>query len=126
MLANATLAAFVATTNPARALAFYRDTLGLPLLRDDGFALVFDANGTPLRVQKVEAVQPPPFTVLGWDVLDIEAAVRGLVAKGVAFERYTFVEQDDLGAWSAPDGTRVAWFKDPDGNLLSVTQHAAA
>jgi hypothetical protein len=64
-----------------------------------------------------------PYTVLGWQVDDIAAAVRGLVAKGVKFERYFWMEQDDLGIWSAPSGAKVAWFKDRDGNLLSVGQH---
>lgn len=91
-------------------------------MSDEAFALVFDANGTQPRIQKVKSVEPPPFTVLGWEVPDIELAVADLNGRGVIFERFDFFEQDDLGVWRADDETRVAWFKDPDGNLLSVTQ----
>jgi catechol 2,3-dioxygenase-like lactoylglutathione lyase family enzyme len=126
MLADARLTAFVATANAARSKAFYERTLGLRLVGDDSFALVFDANGTELRIQKVETVQPPPFTVLGWQVADIRKAMAGLSTRGVTFERYAFLEQDNVGIWSAPGGAKVAWFKDPDGNLLSVAQYEAA
>ena len=95
-------------------------------LGDDRFALVFDSNGTQLRIQKVEKVQPPPFTVLGWQVPNIREAVAGLSKLGVVFERFSFLQQDDLGVWVAPGGTQVAWFKDPDGNLLSVAESGAA
>jgi len=93
-------------------------------VKDDGFALVLDANGIIVRVAKV----PPSFTraqftILGWQVTEIEKVVAGLQAKGVQFERYGFLEQDKLGIWTAPTGERVAWFKDPDGNVLSVSQH---
>lgn len=126
MLADARLTAFVATANAARSKPFYERTLGLRLVGDDSFALVFDANGTELRIQKVENVQPPPFTVLGWQVADIRKAIAGLSTRGVTLERYAFLEQDDVGIWSAPGGAKVAWFKDPDGNLLSVAQYGAA
>jgi catechol 2,3-dioxygenase-like lactoylglutathione lyase family enzyme len=116
------LVAFVATADPARAQRFYEGVLGLPLISDDPFALIFDAQGTLLRVQKVDAVAPAPYTVLGWSTRDIEADVEALSAKGVAFERYEGMEQDANGIWSAPDGARVAWFKDPDGNLLSLSE----
>jgi catechol 2,3-dioxygenase-like lactoylglutathione lyase family enzyme len=122
-LANARVAAFVATTNADRARAFYEDVLGLGLIADEQFAVVFVANGTMLRVQKVEALTPHPFTSLGWEVDDIASTMQGLVAKGVAFEHYGLPGQDDTGAWTPPGtSTRVAWFKDPDGNLLSLTQ----
>jgi catechol 2,3-dioxygenase-like lactoylglutathione lyase family enzyme len=123
MLDSAKLTAFVATADPERAKAFYESTLGLRLLAEDGFALVFDCNGTHLRIQKVETVQPPPFTVLGWQVQDIREAVTGLSQRGVIFERFSFMEQDDLGIWTAPSRTKVAWFKDPDGNILSLAEH---
>jgi hypothetical protein len=101
--------------------------LGLLLISEDEYALVFDAHGTMLRVAIVGEIVLAPYTVLGWQVGDIAAAVRGLAAKGVAFERYPWLEkgmdQDGLGIWSAPSGAKVAWFKDPDGNLLSVSQH---
>ena len=123
MLGSARLVAFTATTDGARARAFYQDVLGLTLVADDDFAVVFDANGTQLRVTKLQEHAPQPFTVLGWDVADITATVKALTAKGVVFERYPGFEQDDLGLWSPPGSTgKIAWFKDPDGNLLSLQQ----
>jgi catechol 2,3-dioxygenase-like lactoylglutathione lyase family enzyme len=126
MLGNAHLTAFLATADAGRARAFYRDVLGLSLVSDDEFALAFDSNGTQLRIQKVTAVEPPPFTALGWQVEDVGATVAALVRAGVVFERYSFMTQDAAGIWTAPGGTRVAWFKDPDGNLLSLAEHHAA
>jgi catechol 2,3-dioxygenase-like lactoylglutathione lyase family enzyme len=125
MLRRAALTAFLATTNPARAKVFYRDILGLSLLSDDQFALAFDANGTQLRIQKVEKLEPHPFTSLGWHVPDIAKAVAELVKHGVTFERYEFMKQDKLGVWKAPSGAKVAWFKDPDENLISLTEARA-
>ena len=125
MLGKAKLTAFAATAHPARAKAFYQKTLGLRLLSDDQFALAFDSNGVQLRIQKVEKVTPPPFTALGWEVLSIRRAMTALSKAGVTFERYAFLEQDEAGVWTAPSRTRVAWFKDPDGNLLSLSQHGA-
>lgn len=123
MLSTARLSAFAATANPDAARAFYQQTLGLTLVEEDPFAIAFDANGTALRVQKVRAVQPAPYTLLGWRVPDIAAEVTRLAALGVQFERYSFMQQDALGIWTAPGGTRVAWFKDPDGNILSLAEH---
>lgn len=125
MLHKAALTAFVATANQARSKTFYQTTLGLRLLTDDQFALAFDSNGTELRIQKVEKVQPYPLTALGWAVPDIAKAVAALAERGVSFERYQFLKQDKLGVWKAPSGAKVAWFKDPDGNLLSLTEHGA-
>jgi catechol 2,3-dioxygenase-like lactoylglutathione lyase family enzyme len=124
MLKSARVMCFVATARPAAAREFYQDTLGLRLLSEDRFALAFDANGIMLRVQKVESFEPAPFTVLGWDVPDIGAAVKALAARGVAFARYPGLSQDPRGIWQAPSGARVAWFTDPDGNILSLTQLA--
>ncbi len=118
--------AFVSTTDPARAKAFYRDTVGLRFVSEDPFAVVFDANDTMLRVSIVREMTPVNHTVLGWDVKDIVATVNELKSKGVKFERYDVLPQDELGIWVAPDGHRIAWFKDPDGNLLSITQFAGA
>jgi catechol 2,3-dioxygenase-like lactoylglutathione lyase family enzyme len=115
--------AFVATTNAATARRFYADVLGLPLVEDNPFALVFDVNGTMLRVQKVERIEPPPFTVLGWQVDDIDASVDALRARGVSFVEYPGMHQDERRIWQAPGGARIAWFKDPDGNTLSLSQH---
>ena len=123
MLASSKVAAFLATSDAARAKAFYGEVLGLRLLSEDGFAVVFDANGTTLRVAIVREVVPAPYTVLGWDVEDIAATARRLSAAGVVFERYGWLQQDELGIWNSPSGAKVAWFKDLDGNVLSVSQH---
>ena len=122
MLTAARVISFVATRNPPNARKFYEETLGLKLVQDDAFALVFDANGTMLRVQKVDQLQPAQHTVLGWDVPDIVAAVTTLTQKKVSFERFTGLPQDKLGIWTSSAGGKVAWFKDPDGNILSLTQ----
>ena len=122
MLRRAPLTAFVASARPARAKRFYRDTLGLRLVSEDRFALVFDCKGVQLRIQKVGELEPHPFTALGWTVPAIRRRVAAFGKRGVAFERYPFLEQDDLGVWHAPSGAKVAWFKDPDGNLLSLTE----
>jgi hypothetical protein len=91
-------------------------------VKDDGFAMVLDANGIMVRVAKCEFT-PAPFTILGWQVTGIEEMAKGLQARGARFERFGFFEQDELGIWTAPTGDKVAWFKDPDGNMLSVSQH---
>jgi len=114
--------AFVSTTDPERARAFYQDTLGLTFVADEGFALVFDLAGVMLRVTRVDELQPQPFTVLGWRVDDPEETVRGLTGRGVAFERFPGMEQDALGIWRSPSGASIAWFRDPDGNVLSITR----
>jgi catechol 2,3-dioxygenase-like lactoylglutathione lyase family enzyme len=113
---------FVATQNPAATREFYEDTLGLKLVSDGPFAIVFDADGVMLRVQKVHELTSAKHTVLGWDVPDISARIQELTRKGVRFERYPGLPQDELGAWLTPSGAKVAWFKDPDGNTLSLTQ----
>ena len=114
--------AFVATARPAAARKFYRDTLGLRLVSDNQFALAFDCHGTMLRVQIVEKVAAAGYTALGWRVPDIVKVVNMLAKKGVMFEHYQWMEQDEHGVWEAPSGARVAWFKDPDGNTLSLTE----
>ena len=122
MLSHYPVKAFLPTTDRVRALAFLRDVLGLTLLSEDDYALEFDAGNCHLRVTPVQKLQPHPFTVLGWKVKGIEKVVRELTAKGVVFERYAFLVQDVLGIWTAPGGTKVAWFKDPDGNILSLDE----
>ncbi|HWR15532.1 MAG TPA: VOC family protein [Terriglobales bacterium] len=117
---------FVTTTNPEAAKAFYSGKLGFAFLRDDEFALVFDANGTMLRVVKARQFAPIQGTVLGWQVDDISAAVQQLSQKGIRFERYEFLHPDAAGICTFPTGDKVAWFKDPDGNVLSLSQHADA
>lgn len=123
-LRAARVTAFVATADAARSRAFYESILGLRVLTDDGFATAYDCAGIQLRVQKVDAVHPHAFTALGWQVHDLERVIEGLGGKGVAFERYPGLVQDALGIWRAPSGARVAWFRDPDGNLLSLSEGA--
>ncbi|MGA7413928.1 MAG: VOC family protein [Bryobacteraceae bacterium] len=125
MLSTSKLTAFVGVRDPDRAKAFYRDTLGLTLVSEElPFALVFDAAGTMLRVTLVPHVVAAPYTVLGWRVADIAETVTSLQRSGVAFERFRGLnDQHELGIWTAPGGTQIAWFKDPDGNMLSIAQH---
>ena len=120
-LASAKVVAFAATERPDSALRFYRDTLGLKLEYHDQFALVFDCGATTLRVAVVPKVKPAGYTILGWHVPDIRATIATLSANGVKFERYPGLEQDDLGICESPSGARIAWFKDPDGNVLSLS-----
>ena len=122
MLTNNDSVSFVATLDAASSLEFYEETLGLKLIADEYFSLVFDLNGHVLRIAKVEELVPAKHTVLGWNVADIEELVKGLVAKGVNFERFDGMSQDELGIWTSPSKARVAWFKDPDGNNLSIAQ----
>ena len=125
MLANEKLVAFGATTNAARAAQFYGEVLGLSRRSEDAFALVFEANGVELRLQKLETLKPQPFTVLGWQVRDVNAVLDALTERGVNAERYPGLQHDARGIWTAPSGARVAWFKDPDGNLLSGAEYRA-
>jgi len=118
------LIAFVPTTDLVRARAFYADIIGLQITDESPYACVFDANGTMLRVTPVRKLQRVRYTVLGWGVDDIGATVAALGTAGVAFERYPGMDVDDAGIWTSPSGARVAWFEDPDGNLLSLTQFA--
>jgi len=122
MLTHARPVCFIATADAGRARAFYEQQLGLALIQDSGYALLFDANGTQLRVQRVEAVAPHPYTALGWEVDDVVAQARALAASGVAMARFPGLPQDADGVWTSPDGSRVAWFHDPDGNTLSISQ----
>jgi catechol 2,3-dioxygenase-like lactoylglutathione lyase family enzyme len=115
---------FLTIVDVPRAIAFYRDTLGLRLVSEEPpYAIVFEANGIMLRLGMGKELPAARGTVLGWQVPDIAAAVRDLTGAGVSFERYDFMKQDDLGIWTTPTGARVAWFKDPDGNLLSLSEH---
>ena len=121
-MVNSKIIGFVATRNPASARKFYEDTLGLAFVSDDPFAVVFDANGTMVRVQKVSEFLPAHHTVLGWEVPDIRAEVAELTKRGVRFGRFDALAQDELGIWTSPSGGKVAWFKDPDRNTLSLAQ----
>lgn len=120
MLRSARPVAFLPTTDRARARRFYEDALGLRFVSDDRYAAVFDLGGLSLRVVSVETLTPQPFAALGWRVEDLEATLDGLAAAGVACERFEGLDQAANGVWTSPSGARIAWFKDPDGNLLSV------
>jgi predicted enzyme related to lactoylglutathione lyase len=122
MLAQCDLMGFIPITNSDRARVFYIDKLKLQFASNDPFALVVRANGNDIRLTHMEAFTPAPYTVCGWKVADIDAAARELTAAGISFEKYPFVE-DPSGIWTAPGGARIAWFKDPDGNVLSISQH---
>jgi catechol 2,3-dioxygenase-like lactoylglutathione lyase family enzyme len=115
---------FVSIVDVSRAKGFYRDTLGLRLVMEEPpFALVFDANGIMLRLGMAKEIAPAHGTVLGWQVPEITATVRNLAQAGVSFERYEGMDQDELSVWTSPTGAKVAWFKDPDGNILSISEH---
>ena len=115
--------AFIPVTDAGRAKPFYEKTLGLKVVSEDPYGVMFDANGVALRMSVVGSeLKPAPFTILGWTVTDIRAMIPALESKGVVFERYDFFEQDELGVWMSPEGAKIAWFKDPDGNTLSLAQ----
>ena len=123
MLKSSPIIGFVPTTDAVRARSFYVDVLKLDFVSDDQFALVVRTQSSMIRIAKTEKFTPVPYTVLGWEVSSIEEKVQALTTAGVAFERYPYLPQDDLGIWTTPNGNKVAWFKDPDGNLLSLSQH---
>lgn len=122
MLADKECKAFVPTLKPDKAKLFYRDILGLKLRSEDNYALEFEANEILLRVIIVPDLKPQEFTVLGWNVPDIISTIKSLNKKGVFCEKYNFLDQDKFGVWESPGGSKVAWFKDPDGNILSLTE----
>ena len=126
MLDQAKLVAFIPSRDPKKAKSFFIDVLGLRLVSEDAFAVIFDSSGIAVRLVDVSSVKdfkPAAFTILGWSVEDIQQTVRGLQERGVPFERYPGMTQDDVGVWVAPSGAKVAWFKDPDGNTLSLSEH---
>ena len=116
------LVASVGTEDLERSHAFYGEVLGLRRVETTPFANVYDAGGTTLRVTLVDRAARVPYTVLGWTIPDMAAAMDDLATRGVAFERYEGLDQDAAGVWTAPGGARIAWFRDPDGNVLSLTQ----
>jgi catechol 2,3-dioxygenase-like lactoylglutathione lyase family enzyme len=124
MFSKQKIMAFVPTNDARRAREFYEGTLGLRFVSEDDFALVLDSSGTTVRVAKVHELSPAPFTILGWEVAGIKDIVEALQKKGVSFERYALATQDEGGIWTAPSGAKVAWFKDPDGNVLSISEPA--
>lgn len=123
MLTSGKIVGFVLTTDYEKARSFYEGKLGLEFVSLDQFALVMKTGDHRIRMSKVSNVTPLRSTVLGWEVPDIEAVVAWLTQRGVALEKYPFVQDQERGIWTAPDGSKVAWFKDPDGNVLSVGQH---
>ena len=123
MLATANPIAFIPTRDADRARPFFETSLGLPFLSDDGFALNFETGGILLRVVRVGDFSPQIFTIFGFDVPDVEAAVAELSGRGVQFLQIHGMQQSTTGIWTSPSGAKVAWFKDPDGNTLSVSQH---
>jgi catechol 2,3-dioxygenase-like lactoylglutathione lyase family enzyme len=126
VLAQGRFIGFIPVRDVTVAREFYAGTLGLRVVDDTPFALVLDANGTALRVTPVAEFTPQPFTIAGWDVADVSATARALAEAGVPFTRYEGMDQDELGIWTSPSGDRVAWFRDPDGSTLSLTEFAAS
>lgn len=124
MLSTTPTIAFIATRDADGARAFYQDVLGLHFVTDDGFALIFEAGGRPLRIARVPDFTPHAFTIFGWEPDDLEATVDVLASRGVEFLRFDGLAQDSRGIWSPADGAQVAWFRDPDGNLLSLSGHS--
>jgi len=125
MLANEKLEAFLATADAGRARAFFEGVLGLTFVEDNEYLVMFETDSARLNLQKTDVVKPPFGTALGWHVKNLRESVKGLAARGVHFERFEGMAQDDLAIWSPQPGTGVAWFKDPDGNLLSLSQSRA-
>ncbi len=124
MLASKNMMGFVITTDYDKARAFYEGKLGFEFVSVDQFALVVRAGKTAIRISKLKDFKPAQFTVLGWEVDDIEGMVAWLTKRGITFEKYPFIQDKERGIWTTPDGSKVAWFKDPDGNVLSVSQHS--
>jgi len=122
VLATSDVIAFASTTNLARARSFYESALGLTVVDENAYACVFNAHGTMLRITAVAEVAQPGYTVLGWRISDISETVTRLESSGVVFARYDGMEQDAQGVWTTPNGDRIAWFTDPDGNVLSLTE----
>ena len=123
MISGSKVIGFIPIQNAERALSFYRDVLGLQFVSDDSFAIVMESNGTMIRLVRMEKFTPAPYTILGWQVQDIEHAVKELADKGLLFQRYSSLQQNKDGIWTAPGDAKVAWFHDPDGNILSLSQH---
>jgi catechol 2,3-dioxygenase-like lactoylglutathione lyase family enzyme len=123
MLSASKLIGFVPTRDSKRSREFYEGKLGFQFVSDDQFALVMQAGESMIRIAKAGNFTPAQYTVMGWEVADIEAMVKWLGGRGVAFEKYPFVQDQESGIWTTPNGDKVAWFKDPDGNVLSLSQH---
>ena len=122
MLASGKMVGFLFTKYYDQSRAFFEDKLGFQFASVDQYGLVMRAGGTPIRISRIPNFTPAQGTVLGWEVQNIEAVVTWLKDRGVTFEKYPFVQDRELGIWTTPTGDKVAWFKDPDGNVLSVSQ----
>ena len=123
MLASSKIIGFVPTKDSVKARGFYEGILQFQFVSDDMFALVMKAGETMLRIGKAQDFTPAPYTVLGWEVSNIEEVAKWLQKRGVTLEKFPFVQDKELGIWTTPNGDKVAWFRDPDGNVLSVSQH---
>jgi catechol 2,3-dioxygenase-like lactoylglutathione lyase family enzyme len=123
MLSACKLIGFVPTTDSNRSRQFYEGKLGFKFVSDDQFALVIQAGESMIRIVKGAKFTPAQYTVMGWEVTDIDAMVEWLSERGVVFEKYPFVQDQKQGIWTTPNGDKVVWFKDPDGNVLSLSQH---
>ncbi len=126
MLAFGKIVGFLLTKDYDKARAFFEGALGFQFVSVDQYALVMNAGGTTIRISKAPDFTPARSTILGWEVQNIEAVVTWLKNRGITFEKYPFVQDRELGIWTTPTGDKVAWFKDPDGNVLSVSQHHRA
>ncbi|HEY2360828.1 MAG TPA: VOC family protein [Candidatus Angelobacter sp.] len=124
MLSAGKLVGFVPTKDSARSREFYEGKLGFKFVSDDQFALVMQAGKSMIRIVKGAKFKPAQYTVMGWEVTDIVAIVKWLNGRGVSFEKYPFIQDQKRGIWITPNGDKVAWFKDPDGNVLSLSQHS--
>jgi len=123
MLGSSKIIGFAPTKDATAARKFYIDQLGLTFISEDEYALVLSANGNMIRIIKARDFKPVQYTVLGWEVQQIEVVAAKLMEKGVSFERYPFVQDKQLGIWTTASGDKIAWFKDPDGNVLSISEH---
>lgn len=122
MLENPKIIAFIPTVDPSRSKHFYQEIIGLSLVSEDAYALAFKKGETSLRIAVVEKFEPFAFTVLGFVINRIGQEVKSLIEKAVVFQKYASLEQDNLGIWTSPSKAKIAWFKDPDGNLISLTE----
>jgi catechol 2,3-dioxygenase-like lactoylglutathione lyase family enzyme len=123
MLDSSKIIGFAPTKDATAARTFYVDQLGLTFVSEDEYALVLNANGNMVRIIKARDFKPVQYTVLGWEVQNLAAVAAKLKDQGVVFEQYPFIQDKQLGIWTAPNGDKIAWFKDPDGNVLSISQH---
>jgi catechol 2,3-dioxygenase-like lactoylglutathione lyase family enzyme len=121
VLDDAAFVGFIPVRDLDSAQEFYCGVLGLKAVERNPVALLVDTAAGSLRLTSVPEFRPQPFTIAGWLVPDMSSTVAALATAGVTMQRYEGMGQDEQGVWTAPSGDRVAWFTDPDGNVLSVT-----